>query len=106
LGLVAGRWELLPDGQELGQGAGSQKLGTFTGRLCLPQIKERTLGQDQPKSASIIASAEVHGRFATVRDALDHWHKLEPSDQESAFLSLQDGLVFQPSEVAALKVQS
>ncbi len=42
--------------------------------------------------------------FATVRDALDHWHKLEPSDKESAVLSLQDGLVFQPSEVAALKV--
>jgi hypothetical protein len=42
--------------------------------------------------------------FATVREAIEHWHTLEPHERDHAVLSLADGKVFQPSEVANLKL--
>ena len=41
-------------------------------------------------------------KFDTVQAAVEHWHKLAPKDRTHAALVLQDGALFQPSEIPDL----
>lgn len=56
------------------------------------------------KQRAFIRLPKFTAEFATVREALEHWHKLEPHDRDHAVLSLADGKVLQPHEVAELKL--
>jgi hypothetical protein len=42
--------------------------------------------------------------FRTVREAVEHWRKLEPKDREHTMLVLADQRVYQPGEIPLVRL--
>jgi hypothetical protein len=64
--------------------------------------REPVLSQINLQQRASLRLPKLTADFSTVREAVEHWHKLDPYDRDHAVLSLADGTVFQPSEVADL----